>query len=111
MDRLVADAYIYPGTPITWLPDWLALVWRVGLWIAILIIVIRMTTRAIKGTNPSLSYGRAALVILLCQQLVTNAERFGDPLTFEGSPITTIAVVFAWRALEVTQTLPPPDNE
>lgn len=92
---------------MTWLPDWIAMGWRVGVWLAIMYLVGKMAWRAVQGDHPMLAYGRAALVIFMVQDLLVNAERFGDPLTYEGVPITTIAVFFTWRAMLVAERNEP----
>lgn len=97
---------VYPGTVITWLPEWIAFGWRALLWLAIVYLIARMTLRAIRGDAPMLAYGRAALVLFLVQELITDAERYHDPITYEGVPIVTVAVFFAWRAMLVA---PPPE--
>lgn len=92
---------VYPGTTIAWLPDWLAFGWRAALWLAIVYLILRMAVRAIRGDAPMLAWGRAALVLFMIQELVLDAERFHDPLTYEGVPIITVAVFCAWRAMLV----------
>lgn len=90
---------VYAGTPITWLPDWLALGWRALLWLAMVYLIVRLAFRAARGDTPLLAWGRAALMFFMIQELVIDAERFHDPLTYEGVPIITIAVFCTWRAV------------
>lgn len=94
---------VYPGTVISWLPDWLAFGWRAALWIAMVYLISRMTFRAVRGDAPMLAYGRAALVLFMVQELILDAERFRDPLTYEGVPIITAAAFFAWRAMLIAE--------
>lgn len=90
---------VYPGTPIAWLPEWIAFGWRAALWLWIIYLIARMTVRAIRGDAPMLAWGRAALVFFLSQELIIGAERVGQPLTYEGVPIVTLATFCVWRAL------------
>ncbi len=92
---------IDPGTPIYWLPQWIADAWRALLFLVILILVLRMTYDAIhlRQFATWVIWWRASLTILLLDAAWLQLERWGDPLTVEGVPVTSVAVgLAAWSA-------------
>ena len=97
---LLAD--IYPGTKIGFIPLWLAVVWRIAIWAQCLWFGAVYAWRAYKdgsSGNKRLAYGRIAIFILLMQQAVLNAERMGDPLTYESLIPVSIALVFVFLSI------------
>lgn len=92
---------IYPGTPITFIPDAVGDIWRVLVWVAIMALVARMWRNSLDADQASrlAVYDRAALVILLVASAVLDAERWGQPVTWEGLPPVTVALGLTWRAV------------
>lgn len=88
---------VYPGTVIEWLPLVVSNVFRVIFWAGILVACIWMATNAIKYPSPrAFTVGRAALFVMLMQQALLNAERWGQPITYEtllGVPALTLTFV------------------
>jgi hypothetical protein len=92
---------IDPGTPLYWVPQPVADVWRAALFVAILVLVLRMAYEAIRF--PQLAawviWWRASLTVLLLDAVWLQIERWGDPITLEGVPVTSLAVGLAvWSA-------------
>lgn len=98
---MLVAAEIFPGTPIGFIPTWLADAWRIAFWASASIVVIRMAARAMRPerVSPAVAYGRVAVIVLIAAEFVLDAERWRQPITWEGLPPATIAVVFAWLAM------------
>jgi hypothetical protein len=92
---------IYPGTAIAFLPEWAGDIWRVLVWVAIMALVARMWRNSLDADQASrlAVYDRAALVILLVSSAVLDAERWGQPVAWEGLPPVTVALLLTWRAV------------
>jgi hypothetical protein len=92
---------IDPGTPLYFLPQWVADTWRTLLFLAILVLVLRMAYDAIhlRQIAAWVIWWRASLTVLLLDAAWVQIERWGDPLVVEGVPVTSVAVVLAaWSA-------------
>jgi hypothetical protein len=92
---------IDPGTPIYWVPQWIADTWRGALFVAIAVLVLRMAYEAADDRQIAswVIWWRASLTVLLLDAAWLQAERWGDPITVEGVPVTSLAVALAvWSA-------------
>jgi hypothetical protein len=100
MPPSVAEA-IYPGTAIAFLPEWAGDVWRVLVWVGIMALVARMWRNSTYPDQASrlAVYDRAALVLLLVSSAILDAERWGQPVAWEGLPPVTLALLLTWRAV------------
>lgn len=88
------------GTPISFLPDYLANGIRVVIWLAICYLVVRMACRAAKYPHPPIEIplARGALILLFASRAIVMAERWDQPLTWETTPATVAAIVLVWFA-------------
>lgn len=82
---------------LDFIPAGVADLWRVLLWLAIVAVGSRILADAIGGGGlPSTRMGRWALLVLLGQNCVLLAERWGQSPALEYTPVATLAVVLAW---------------
>lgn len=90
------------GVEITWVPIWLADVWRVGLWVAMVLIVgkyLSLIPERRRVWRRSAVYGSTALLVFIAIAAIQTAERFGDYLSLEITPAFTVATVLSYLSL------------
>lgn len=96
---------IYPGTPIEWLPLWVASVWRFLYFIAVVVVMSRFIFMTVKRhgkfqfRTQTMQWMWWALLAYTLKALVGQVERWGDQAVYEGLPLSTLAVVFMWLSL------------
>lgn len=90
------------GHAIGFIPSGVADAIRVVIWLSMTFLVARMGFRAFRqAADPNVSreaqenlmLGRAALVLLLGSRALLMAMHWNDPLTWESTPATVIAIV------------------
>jgi len=98
---LVLITSTYPGTQVTWLPLGVANAVRIVMWLWAMTLAYRLVWRAMtdRGSPPLVFWSRIALFILVIQQAILNAERFGQPLTYE-----TLLSIPAYACLELASS-------
>lgn len=75
---------VYPGTSIEWMPQVVYVGLRVFMWAACILGCILIVRVAIKYHPPIyVILARAALFGFMAQQAILQAERIGQPLTYE----------------------------
>ena len=93
---------LYPGTPLSFLPEIVSDAWRVVLWVGIMLTVSRMAWRAIQPqrTPAVILYGRASLAVFLLGAAVIDAQRWGHPVTWENTGVATVGLILAHLAMQ-----------
>lgn len=96
---LLAGGGVYAGTPIEWMPPWVANVWRFFLFVATCLIIgqfiMMMKHRygRFRFQSRSMSFFWSAIFVFLLRTVVVQIERFGGQAVYEGLPMDTVAVV------------------
>lgn len=99
--QVLADVGL-PVHEVTWLPHWVAQVWRVAFWISSVFLMGRMWIDSLaRGGLRSTRLLRWAVAVFLARSVVTQIENFYGPITYEGLPVNTLVLGLAWWSVHV----------
>lgn len=96
---------IYPGTPIEWLPIWVASIWRFAYFLAAVSVLSRFAFMTVKRHGNlqfrtiTMQWMWWALVVYTLKSLLGQVERWGDQAVYEGLPLNTVAIVLLWLSV------------
>lgn len=102
---MFGDASVYPGTPIEFVPIWVAEVWRLGLFFVTiynlthLVKMIYARYGRLYFRAPSFKWFWMALVFTSLLLLVIQIERFDDQVVIEGLLSWTFLVIFVFLGI------------
>lgn len=81
------------GHVVEWLPQVVADGWRAVLWLLMIAAIGRLLTDSRTPGTSWVSLGRWALMVFIVRSAVTQAQNWHAPITYEGLPVTTLAVL------------------
>lgn len=93
--------HIIAQTEVNWLPVWVAQVWRLGIFVAASWLIGRIFWgfTSLDSDIRSLPIERkvawVAVMVFTLRALIVSIEDFDEPLHYENSPVTTLALALA----------------